>query len=578
MAFLHGVSILELSSGPVPVSVVPTAVIGLIGTAPTWAVSPSNPVQPSAPNTPTLVSSLRDASQFGPLMQGYTIPYALAQIQEQGHGQVIVINVFDPTVHQSEVVNEAHSVPAAAPLAINLQHMGILAGSVAVNPSNAVQDWPNHIAVTLGQLTKPTVGNTGGYVFKCTSSGTTGSSEPSAWNQVVGGTTVDGGATWTNIGKNAFVETIDWVMDYINGVISIPTGSKITAAEALKISYNYADPTAVEDSAILGAITDGVYTGLTALQTTYQTMGFVAKLLIAPGFSNDAGVATALQAMAHMLRALALIDSDPLTQVSSALANRGQSGAPFDTSDDRTILCFPQEQYFDAGLVPTGVTLSRAGLPLTAVANAINVFPFSPFVAGVIAATDFTDGVWFSPSNREVLGPLGPDVAIYSSSFDPTSDTNQLSAAGIVTIFNGWADGQRIWGNRLASFPSATDPSTFISVRRMMDMIEDTIIRTMLQFLDRPITNGLITSITATVNMWFRSLVGQGGLFPGSVCTFDPANNPPTSVAAGQLTFNVVIMPPPPAERLTFDVSIDTDLLKGLTSNTSGAAATTVTA
>src|SRR5258708_13032605 len=96
-SFLHGIEVIEVPNGPVPVSVVKSAVIGLVGSAPSWAVgSPSVAV---APNTPTLVSSALDAANFGPIIRGSTIPYPLAPIQAQGAAQPIVVNVLDPTPH-----------------------------------------------------------------------------------------------------------------------------------------------------------------------------------------------------------------------------------------------------------------------------------------------------------------------------------------------------------------------------------------------------------------------------------------------------------------------------------------------
>ncbi len=45
----------------------------------------------------------------------------------------------------------------------------------------------------------------------------------------------------------------------------------------------------------------------------------------------------------------------------TAIANRGVAGTVFDTSSDRAVLCYPQEQFFDLGLMPAGVTLNSAG-------------------------------------------------------------------------------------------------------------------------------------------------------------------------------------------------------------------------
>ena len=113
---------IEVGSGPVPVTVVKSAVIGLVGTAPSWAVQA--PATAPAVNAPTLVSSALDAANFGPLVRGYTIPYALAAIQNQGAGQVIVVNVFDPTRHFTSVA--ATAFPFNAQGTINLGHMGVV--------------------------------------------------------------------------------------------------------------------------------------------------------------------------------------------------------------------------------------------------------------------------------------------------------------------------------------------------------------------------------------------------------------------------------------------------------------------
>ena len=140
-SFLHGIETIEISTGPVPITVVKSAVIGLVGSAPLWAaigapamwqpnsvtaagqqvVDPNGNIQQcstagtsggSAPawattlntttadgtaawklvtiagtllQTPTLVNFTANpniagsAAAYGPLVQGYTIPYALAR-------------------------------------------------------------------------------------------------------------------------------------------------------------------------------------------------------------------------------------------------------------------------------------------------------------------------------------------------------------------------------------------------------------------------------------------------------------------------------------------------------------------
>ena len=64
----------------------------------------------------------------------------------------------------------------------------------------------------------------------------------------------------------------------------------------MAVSFSYGDPSKVQDSDIIGAVTNGNYSGLQALMTTFGTMGFFAKVLIAPGYSQNADVATAMLA------------------------------------------------------------------------------------------------------------------------------------------------------------------------------------------------------------------------------------------------------------------------------------------
>jgi hypothetical protein len=103
--FLHGVETIEIDKGPRPIRTVKTAVVGLVGTAPTGPV-----------NRPTIVLSERDAAQFGTVADaasaGHSIPQALDAIFDYGAGTVIVVNVFDPAVHT--VTGEVGKTPISA--------------------------------------------------------------------------------------------------------------------------------------------------------------------------------------------------------------------------------------------------------------------------------------------------------------------------------------------------------------------------------------------------------------------------------------------------------------------------------
>ena len=54
----------------------------------------------------------------------------------------------------------------------------------------------------------------------------------------------------------------------------------------------------------------------------------------------------------------------------------------------------------------------------------------------------------------------------------------------------------------------------------------------MLQFIDFPIDNGLIDSISESVNAFIRTLIGRGALIDGK-CYYNPDKNPVTEIANG---------------------------------------------
>lgn len=98
-SFLHGVETIEIEKGARTIRTVKTAVIGLVGTAPIDDVEEE---EFRSVNTPTLILNEVDAIKyFGKHKAGFTIPQALKAIFDQGAGVVIVINVFDPEVHNS---------------------------------------------------------------------------------------------------------------------------------------------------------------------------------------------------------------------------------------------------------------------------------------------------------------------------------------------------------------------------------------------------------------------------------------------------------------------------------------------
>lgn len=479
-SYLHGVETIELSKGPVPVRVVKSAVIGLVGIAPT------GPAQQLI-----TVNSATDAAQFGEKVPGFNIPMALDAIQKQGAGTVLVVNVFNANTHTTAV--------NAEPVIVTDRKAKILYAPVGAAP--VVTNNPN---------------------------------------------------------TQTYVAGTDYTIDAFGNITIL--NNAIAENSTLLVTYSRLNGASVNTSAIIGAI-DGVTgnkTGTKLFLDSYNMFGFKPKLLIAPGYSTVTAIATELIAMANLYKAHAIIDAPVGTTVANAITGRGPAGAiNFNTSSKRAILCYPHLKVAD----PDPAASSTA---------TINV-PYSSFYAGVTASTDLNEGYWVSPSNHEIKGIVGVERNISAAINDSTTEANQLNEVGITTTFNSFGTGIRTWGNRSAAFPSSTSPSNFVPVQRTADILHESVELAMLQFIDKPINQAVIDSIRETVNQFMRSLIARGALVDGkneigqtTGCYFDPAKNLPVDIAAGKLKFDLVFMPPTPAEWITFNSFIDITLLRSL--------------
>jgi uncharacterized protein len=304
----------------------------------------------------------------------------------------------------------------------------------------------------------------------------------------------------------------------------------------------------VQISDIIGSVDaiTGKRSGLKALQDTYSLFGYYPKTIISPVFCEEPAVTSEINTICNKIRAMGIVDAPAGTTIQEAITGRGSEGKiNFNFSSERLILCYPRVKVYDSD------------------SESYVLEPYSQRLAGVMAAKDVDKGYWWSPSNTEILGITGLEKQLTSMINDPSSEVNALNEAGIVTVFNSYGSGLKTWGNRSSAYPSSTVPTNFINVRRTADILHESVEYSMLQFIDYPITDGLIDSICESVNAFIRTLVGRGALIDGK-CTYNSAKNSTTEIAAGHIVFDIEFMPPTPAERITFESFINIELLKNL--------------
>lgn len=345
-------------------------------------------------------------------------------------------------------------------------------------------------------------------------------------------------------GTVTYDEDVEYKIDVFGNIVVLDPTIIANGATVLA-TFKKLDAAEVTAASIIGTISGSTYTGLQLLRVAQSRFGFSAKIMIAPKYCELPTVAAEMLTIASLTRSVTYIDgpSALVTEdtVSDVIQERGPSGtyAGFQSNSNRLLLTWPHALKRDPD------TDGNA------------TFGQSAYWAGITAALPF----WVSPSNKAPNGVLGTEVDVTGNINATGTDANELNAAGIATLTN--ISGLRTWGNRNASFPGLAGAETFITTTRIRDIMEEATEQAMLPFVDQPISTGLIDAIVETVNTYFKSLIQRGALVDAE-CFLDPELNPAAQVANGQLVFSYEFAPTIPAERITFNSTLDINRLAAL--------------
>lgn len=302
---------------------------------------------------------------------------------------------------------------------------------------------------------------------------------------------------------------------------------KLNAFKAdLKASYTFADPSKVTEADIKGGIdtATGKRSGFELLRAGFNLFGADAKILLCPQYDRTATMATALETLASQLNAIAYLQGTQGTTLAQAITGRGPQGTiNFKTASGRTHLFFPH-------VIGERKTLES----------------LATHAAGLRMKTDVEDGYWFSTSNRQLNGVIGVEMPLTARVDDVQSETNRLNAVGITTVFNSFGTGFRLWGNRLACYPTVTHISNFEVVQRTADLIDESLRRVELQFIDRPIDEALLDSLLGTVETFMSTLKS----IVGFSVSLDPDANLVDAFSQGLVPIQYEFTPKIPAERI----------------------------
>lgn len=336
---------------------------------------------------------------------------------------------------------------------------------------------------------------------------------------------------------NNVVQSSEYEADLLTGEI------KFNAIKPnLKATYVYADPSKVTETDIKGAIdtSTGKRTGFEMLRAGFNLFGSDAKILICPEFDTKATMATALETFAGQIGAIAYVQAPKGTTLAKAIAGRGPEGTiNFKTSSDRVHLFFPH-------VIGERNTLES----------------LATHAAGLRMKTDVDHGYWFSTSNRQLKGVIGVEIPLTARVDDIQSETNRLNAVGITTVFNSFGTGFRLWGNRLACYPTVTHITNFEVVQRTADIIDESIRRVELQFIDKPIDDALLDALLGTIETYMGTLKS----IVGFSVWLDPDADLVDAFSRGNVPIKYKFTPKIPAERITNTSEVTREFLINLTS------------
>jgi len=288
---------------------------------------------------------------------------------------------------------------------------------------------------------------------------------------------------------------------------------------------------ALQTSAIIGGVlAGGQRTGLQALLDGKSKHNAQPKLLIAPKHSATQAVATAMDALAAKLRAIAIVDG-PNTTDEAVLAYAQEFGSK------RIYLVDPGVQYWDT---VTSATIDAPG---------------SAWVAGLFAWTDATYGYWASPSNKEFVGITGTTRSIEYLDGDETCRANLLNNANVSTIIRD--GGYRLWGNRTLS----SDPKwSFVTRVRTCDILMDAIQAGHKWAVDRSITKTYVKDVTEGLQAFMRDQKNAGAIINFEVYP-DTEMNTASQLEQGKVYWRIRFTDVPPAENPNFLIEVTNEWL-----------------
>lgn len=176
----------------------------------------------------------------------------------------------------------------------------------------------------------------------------------------------------------------------------------------------------------------------------------------------------------------------------------------------------------------------------------------SGHMAGVWARVDANRGVHKAPANEPIVGALDLTYLV------TRGEQANLNPAGVNCIRKFGAEGIRVWGARTVA--PMGDPFIYLNVRRLFNMLKESIAQSTTWIVFEPNEYKLWTSISTSVSEFLTRVWRDGALFGRTpreafFVKCDEETNPVEERNAGRVTALVGVAPVKPAEFVVFQIS-----------------------
>lgn len=325
-----------------------------------------------------------------------------------------------------------------------------------------------------------------------------------------------------------------------NLVIAPTSDGALAGVTKLKLAYAKLNPSGVTAGDIIGGLSaNNVRTGIELVDEVYSTTGLIPFILLAPKFSENTAVATALEAKAQLAgdltNGIAIVDIESSETVNYKNVYAKKQSMALTTR--WVVPCWPMVKVDGrkfsmssvVGSLLQSICVENNGVPADSPDNRLSK----------VQAACLADGTEIHMTKNEA--------------------NDYLNAYGVNTCI--YIDGWKFWGNNTAAYPSDADTNDrFIKCVMVSNYLEDRFKTEYLSSVGRTGSVKRIQSVVSNYNIALNALIGT--TLAGAEVVFNASENPMSEIIEGRFKFHTRYADFTPMEYIENTFTWDSSILE----------------